>query len=159
MQKIIILLVLMASFQLPCFAQSQHVEQIPSSMRTPQDIARWLSRNFTYEMEWPDTWQSSSETASLKKGDCEDFAVLTQELLARLGIKSDIVIVRFKDLKVAHAICVWKYGEFYNFMSNRQIYETNATSVEEAVQKYFPDWQKIIFTDSNKHYAKVITRN
>ncbi|MBN1527029.1 MAG: hypothetical protein JW919_05575 [Candidatus Omnitrophica bacterium] len=158
MQKTIIFLAIMAVFQFSCFAQSQHVEQAPSSMSTPQEIARWLSRNFTYEMEWPDNWQSSSETARLKKGDCEDFAVLSQALLARLGIKSDIVIIRFKDLKVAHAICAWKYGKYYSFMSTRQLYETNATSIEEAVEKYFPDWQKIIFTDAKKHYAKVITR-
>jgi len=158
MQKIIISLVVIASLQFPCFAQSQHVEQAPSSMRTPQDIARWLSRNFTYEMEWPDTWQSSDEMVRSKKGDCEDFAVLSQALLARLGIKSDIVIIRFKDLKVAHAICIWKYGQYYSFMSTRQLYETNATSIEEAVEKYFPDWQKIIFTDANKHYAKIVTR-
>ena len=149
----------MASLQFPCFAQSQHVEQAPSSMRTPQDIARWFSRSFSYEMEWPDNWQSSDETACRKKGDCEDFAILSRELLARLGIQSDIIIIKFKDLKIAHAICIWKYGEYYSFMSTRKLYETNATSIEEAVEKYYPDWQKIIFTDANKDYKKVITRN
>lgn len=59
-----------------------------------------------YEMKIGDKLQTPKETMQLKTGDCEDFAVLTNYLLKQIGIKSEIVIIKFKRLNIEHAICI-----------------------------------------------------
>lgn len=143
----------------PAFCFSQSLETASSFIHQPQELAIWLSQGFKYEGEMPDYWQTAQETLNLRKGDCEDFAILSQAVLARLGINSSILIIKFKDLKQSHAICVWKDEQsFYNIISNRKLMQTKARTIKAAVQEKYPDWQSIIFTNPKKQYIKVVRR-
>jgi len=155
------------SLILPCKGFSREVEPspysiqkgVPSTIQSPQAISDWLSREFTYRLELPDRWQAPSETLSSKMGDCEDFALLGADLLRRIGIESDIAIVKFRDLNVSHAICIWKNSEgSFDFMDDRRLRRTGEKRIEDAVGRYYPDWEKIVFVDSRKRTKRTIRR-
>jgi len=130
---------------------AQGVESIPSYVTTPAQLSQWLTADFKYETEMPDYWQPAEETIDLKKGDCEDFAILAQAALEQLNIPSQIVVINFKDLpNQAHAVCVFKTGDFYNFITNQQLIQTNASTISAAIQGQYPDWEKITFTNAKK---------
>ena len=131
----------------------------PSSLQSPKDISDWLSKEFSYRFELPDRWQDPTETISLKTGDCEDFAILSSELLGRIGISSDIVIVKFRDLNISHAICIWKNPNgSYDFISDRRLHRSGRERIEDAVERYYPDWEKLIFVDRNKKLKRTLCR-
>lgn len=152
------LIVLVAINATSAFGQS--AELTLSSIKTPEEIARWLSDEFMYILEFPDKWQSAEETIRTKKGDCEDFAILTSEILTRQGVKNNIVIVKFDKLGTSHAICIWKSSRgTYNFISNRKLIRTGESSIDSAIEKYYPDWNKIVFTDKKRNNGRVIRRS
>ncbi|MFH1552929.1 MAG: transglutaminase-like domain-containing protein [Candidatus Omnitrophota bacterium] len=144
---------------LPTKGFSKELEGVPSSLQTPQDLANWLSREFVYRIEFPDRWQMPQETINSKKGDCEDFAILVSSLLTQSGTPNDIIIVKFRELNISHAVCIWQDKDgTYNFISNRKLTHTGRKSIEEAIGKFYPDWEKIIFSDGKKQHRKILVR-
>lgn len=140
------------------FSQSQEVTL--STVKTPEEIARWISSEFTYSVEFPDKWQSPEETIRLKRGDCEDFAILASEALKRQGIDNDIVIVKFEGLDTSHAICIWKDSRgIYSFISNKKLMKTGETDIRGAIERYYPDWRRITFTDPEHRNKRVLRRS
>lgn len=147
----------LSSAQTTCFAQEP--KGIPSSVKTAQDLSNWLSSEFTYRMEFPDKWNSPLAMIASKQGDCEDFAMLAAHFLKTLGISSDLVIVKFNRLEVAHALCMWKTKDgTYNFFTNSKLKRTGETDLKKAIGRYYPDWDKIIFSGEDKNYKRVISR-
>ncbi len=132
------------------------VEKDRSDIQSPNDVAKWLSKEFTYEWQIPTPWQSAQETMNLKRGSCMDFAILSQSLLSRMGVHCDIVIIKFKNLKIAHAVCAWKDKKGYSFMTNKEYVQTRAHSLRDAVNKYYPDWKEIVFTTPDKRQGEII---
>lgn len=138
------------------FAAASWQSQVVS-IKTPENLANWLKNDFEYVWESFDAWQSPQETINLKKGDCEDFAILAAEVLRRLGVSSDILIIKFKDLKTAHAVCAFKgRGGKYQFISNRQLIETQEDKLQEAIKKIYPDWDYVIFTSPQREYSRLL---
>ncbi len=134
---------------------AQVVEAIPSYVTTPAQLSQWFTAEFKYETEMPDYWQSAEETVDLKKGDCEDFAILAQVALEQSNIPSQIVVINFKGLpNQAHAVCIFKTGDFYSFISNQQLIQTNASTISAAMQEQYPDWEQITFTNAKKENLK-----
>ncbi len=85
-----------------------------------------------------------------------DFAILSQDLLSKMGVHCDIAIIKFKGLKIAHAICAWKDKKGYSFMSNHEYVQTRAQSLRDAISKYYPDWKEIVFTTPDKREGEII---
>jgi len=158
MKKILILTIFLVNiFYGACFAQSEAA--IPASISTPGELASWLSSEFSYRMEILDDWQKPGETVSSRTGDCEDFAMLAASFLSRQGIKNDLIIVRFRDLPMSHAICMWQEDDgTYSFISNRKMYCTRKGSIREAVERYYPDWESLLFTDKNRKMIRTVRR-
>jgi hypothetical protein len=135
-----------------CFAQGL---ETPSTINSPENLAGWLAKNFRYELKLTDAWQTPQETVSLKKGDCDDFALLAQAVLKKLGIKSDVVIIKFRGLNVLHAICIWKDKTgLYSFISNCKLTRTGKADIQQAIAKFYPDVKSIIYTDQNMRFTK-----
>lgn len=101
--------------------------------------------------------QQPEVTWGLKRGDCEDFAYLTQALLKQIGIPSQILLVFLKPYRYSHAVCVfsqtWEtYYEgnvhcertVYKIFSNGKLYDRNYNSINEIIQKIAGD-HKIVF--------------
>jgi len=154
-----LLITILLSIPAICFAQ--RVEDAALLIHSPAELSTWLSRDFKYELEIPDYWQSADETLHSGKGDCDDFAILSSAILTQLGVPNQILVIKFRDLKQAHAVCVFQEKESgnYNFISNQSIIATNKQLLREAVEAIYPDWEAIVFTNQNKEYQKVITRD
>lgn len=140
-------------------SHARELDQMPSSVKTPEALAEWLASEFKYRLEFPDKWQSPDETILSKQGDCEDFAVLTSACLNRMGIANNILIVKFKNLGTSHAVCAWKDDAgSYNFISNRSLKQTHKKTLEAAIEKYYPDWGRITFTDEYNNRIRTLSR-
>ncbi|NQT32889.1 MAG: hypothetical protein HQ594_04375 [Candidatus Omnitrophica bacterium] len=112
---------------------------------------------FSYVWEIPDSWQSPQETINKKAGDCEDFAALASAYLGSIGIPNDLIILEFKDLDISHAVCAWKNEKNrYNFISNQTLVRTGKKDILEAVEEYYPDCEKIVFSDLEKKHSQSI---
>ena len=138
---------------------SEAAEGVPVEVQTPQALMQWMQKDFTYAMKMPDKPQSVEETINRKKGDCDDFAVLAQSALSEMGIKSHVIIIEFKGLNVKHAVCVWKdTNGTYNIISNRKQYRTGKPNVRQAISKYYPDWQRIVYSNAKRQHVSTETR-
>jgi hypothetical protein len=158
MKKLIITMILLA-LVFPNVCYSRNVSGVPVSVTTPRELAEWLSCEFSYRMELRDDWQTPRETIRSRQGDCEDFAILVSTVLSRQGIANDLITVYFKDLPVAHAICMWKENDgTYSFMSNKKLYRSRENSIRNAIRKYYPDWEKIAFVGPEKKVIKTVRR-
>ncbi len=86
----------------------------PVDLGTLQDVNALINSSVMYQTELPpaDVWQTPEETARLKTGDCEDFAIAKYYALAKDGVdpKDMYVVVglyegKGKDKsKQAHAV-------------------------------------------------------
>ena len=160
MIKVIRLTLMLIMFiSLISFAEAREIENLPT-FKTPQQLSNWLMCNFKYHKEIGDHWQSPEETLQKRSGDCEDFAILVIVMLKKMGIKSDMVILTFRGLSMGHVICIWKDCDgIVNFISNRELVYTRKTSIEEAVKRFYPDCNGIIYNDNrlkraNRRYNK-----
>ncbi|MCM8761591.1 MAG: transglutaminase-like domain-containing protein [Candidatus Omnitrophica bacterium] len=125
-------------------SHTANLEELARSLRTPEEVARWMSEELTYELKLPDEPRSPHQTLLARCGDCDDFAKLASVILARMGIENEIIVIRFKGLSVAHAICVWRENSGpYSFISNRELQKTDQDSVEKLVRKFYPDYESI----------------
>lgn len=159
MKKAIITILILIMVLAPNICFSQNLDESISSINTPQDLVNWFSKEFSYKWEIIDNWKTPQETINSKEGDCEDFAILASVALSRMGIANDILVIKFKDLNLAHCICIWKGKDgTYKFISNRKLQNTGKYKIKEAIEKFYPDWERITFTDYEKKYAKVIQR-
>ncbi len=127
-----------------CFA-GDALSGIPSYVKNPDELARWLAQDFRYRYSIPNIPQTPEETLKLKGGDCDDLAALASAVLEDMGISSSVVAISFKDPNDGHAICVWKDADgAYSFISNQQIFHTTKTTVDESVKTVFPNAVKVL---------------
>lgn len=158
--RFLVMPLLLTTFLAPDLsATSEELGDMPCSIGTAQELADWLSSEFKYQWKLNTRSQSAAQTILSKNGNCKDFAVLASAFLSKIGVKNDIAIVSFKDLNISHAICVWKdTEESYSFISNRSLFKTGKRSLEDAIERYYPDWEKIVIADSAQQYIRVIRR-
>lgn len=158
MRPFIISLLLSLLLTIPGFCQE--LDKVLTFIRNPQEMVEWFDQDFINQWEMPDDWQNPQQTLNSKKGDCEDFAILSKAILDRLGYAADILIVKFNRLNIGHAICIFKDNQdAYSFVSNKKLTSTGKKTIEEAIDKFYPDWESIIFTDPDKEYTKTILKD
>jgi hypothetical protein len=130
----------------PCDAQDSG--GVPRSIRTPEQIVSWFASEFEYQLKMPDRPQTPTETLELRTGDCDDFAALAKVILEGQGIKSDVVIIKYRGLNIMHAICIYKENNgTYSFISNKELQRTGETDMTRAVAKFYPDMERIMVAD------------
>ena len=159
MRKLILLVILVVyavSMAAPCLPYGSI--GFPAYIRSPDQLADWLKSEFTYEMKFPDYKQTVEETLKRHSGDCDDFASLSSSVLDNLGIKNDIVVIKFRQLGIMHAVCAFKDGKTYSFISNRSIVRTNGHSTNEAIAEIYPDWERLIYTSTGGKELRVVDR-
>lgn len=133
----------LSSAQIP--AQSLSLPQIAVSINTPEDIARYMWRNFIYQKDQrqfgkADQWQSPDQLLSTGQGDCEDFALFAHKLLKIKGYTSFLMNIYGRSY--AHTICVFKENGQYHAVDGTKIKKVNAGTLEELIQKIHPFWTK-----------------
>lgn len=139
----------------PAWSAIRAVEDPQPGLNSPEDLARWLSREFSYTMTLPDGVHSPDATIASRSGDCDDFAILASDILTRMGVENRVLVIRFTGLSMAHAICIWREPNgLYSFISNREICRTGKDSVEEAVRKFYPDCETIASIDPREYIRR-----
>lgn len=102
---------------------------------TPENIGEYLKSNIYYTADKNDHWQTAEETLQRGEGDCEDFSILAQYYLDKIGIKGQIVyynMMKGKDWK-AHAICIFKERDgTYSYISTEKYQKVNGKSIREC---------------------------
>ena len=131
---------------------------IPYFVRSPESLVEWFQAEFVYELKFPDRRQTPDETMRRRTGDCEDFALLSRAVLKDLGITSDVVIIKFREINVMHAVCIFRRGATFSFISNKEILRTRGRSVTAAITEKFPDWEKIIYLTASGEFGRKVER-
>jgi len=82
------------------------------NLRSVEDVNLVINTAVKYsaELRGEDIWQPPSVTWTLKRGDCEDFAILKYAMLMKAGIPARVVIGEIKSLasedgRIPHAWC------------------------------------------------------
>jgi hypothetical protein len=156
MKKIILIIALLAQFLSPvCFAAGILESDIPSYVKTPDDIAKWFSHDFKYQLIIPNTPQTLEETLKTRGGDCDDFAALAYAVLARMGISGSVAVIMFKDSYSSHSVCIWMEADgTYSFISNQEIYHTGEKTPEGAIKKVYPAYRKIVLNFDRREQGR-----
>lgn len=158
LRLIFALVLLMQLISIPPASFAYSPDTAPYSIKSPEELAYWLRNEFAYEMKFPDHLQTPEETMALHRGDCDDFAVLSRAILRGIGIRSDAIIIKFRQIGIMHAICIFKKGRTYSFISSRELVRTRGHSITEAVTETFPDWEQIIYVKEGGEYGEVVDR-
>ena len=116
----------------------------PSSVNDPVTLGNWLTNNFTYQDEAPEEyWKTPKETVRDKGGDCEDFAILAQYVLKKLGYNAYVVVIKYSDTEFMHAICVLKHKDgTFSYYSNKYYFGRRFASVPELLSCHAITWKK-----------------
>jgi len=85
MRKIFFVLLVIMAAVVP-FAHAAHgLEAAMSSIRSPEDIARFFSQEFTCTMTFPDRAHSPEETIQAQSGDCSTIASIGPQTYVKTG--------------------------------------------------------------------------
>ena len=117
----------------------------------------------TYTAEDKDYWQTPEETVNRGKGDCDDFARLSLDILVRIQKRKDVRFVIYtgyytkdgKDKFSQHAVCVFPYNGKYSTFSNYQYYY-NKDNLIDTGHIFFPKGLK--YMEVRNDEGKIISR-
>lgn len=132
----VVILSIFCILSCPMIAKSETVDEVALRILSPEKIEAFYNEGFKDIIKVPDVPQTPQETLDLKSGDCDDFAKLTQAILKRFGIESEIVYIKFNKLETKHAICIWKDGKYYNYFDGKKLVKTKLTSAQEVADQY-----------------------
>jgi hypothetical protein len=106
-----------------------------NSIRTVEDYAAWLGKNMAYQRETgsADQWLDPIEFLKIKRGDCEDFAILNARALQVLGYKTHIITL--SSSQSSHAICTFQYGGKFYWFDNAALKSSSATTLLTFAQE------------------------
>ena len=100
-------------------------------IETLEEYALWLKENVRYKADlFGDSWSSPEETLMRRRGDCEDFAFLSEEVMSQLGYEPCVIAFMRKDAGDWHAICTFKVEGRYHYFDNFNLVKTRAESLE-----------------------------
>lgn len=112
---------------------------------TPQAVAEYLRREFTFRRDVElfdqiEYWQTPAEFLSRRMGDCEDYALLAQTLLAQNGIEA-YVFSLFGEGDYAHTVCVFVDDRGrYNVINQDKIRYYRAKTLQDLASAMYPAW-------------------
>ena len=158
-----------ANAQLP--DRNLSLAEIAHQLRTPDNIAHYLWRNFLFESDWhlygrEEYRQSAEEFLSAGRGDCEDFANMAYTLLRFNGI--DAYLMNIYGNRFAHTICIFKENGKYQAIDGSELKRIEAENLNELAAQIHPEWnQAKVGTPLNAsgkngffiHFAKSLQAN
>ena len=130
------------------------------SASTPEQLARFLNAHLTFQEDLSlfgqaDYWQAPEEVLVRGRGDCEDYALLANDLLKRQGKKS-FVFSLYGPKGYAHTVCVFVEGGRYNLLNQDRLIRTQAASLEELAGKLCRDWEWGAVAERNDHRGRAV---
>ncbi len=128
-----------ANAQLP--DRSLSLADLAHQLKTPENIAQYLWRNFVYENDRrlfgrEDYRQSPEEFLSNKRGDCEDFANMAYQLLRLNGFEAFLMNI-YGD-RFAHTVCIFKENGKYRAIDGSDLKQIPAKDLNELANQIRP---------------------
>ena len=119
-----------------------------------EDYSSWLQNNIHYEKAGgTEDWSKPAEIIERKKGDCDDFAVLTSAVARVMGYQPRFIALIRKakgtDETIAHAVCVFQHNGNYVWFDNGKLIRTQAKTMDEFGQYITANYQYIQLSELN----------
>lgn len=73
---------------------------------TPARLVRLLAARVSYERDVEDYWSPARGVWSMRRGDCEDYAMVVSAYLTRHGVEHEVVSFALKESLAGHAAVV-----------------------------------------------------
>ena len=120
------------------------LEAIANTYPTPKALARFLHEAITFKTDEElfgiaDYWQAPEDVLARRAGDCEDYALLAQAVLARRGITAYVLSVYGTD-GYAHTVCAFLEAGRYNVINQDRLQSYQAPSLEVLAKSLYPGW-------------------
>ena len=136
------------------------LDLVAQSYSTPEQLARFLNAHLTFQEDLSlfgqaDYWQAPEEVLVRGRGDCEDYALLANDLLKRQG-KETFVFSLYGPKGYAHTVCVFVEGGRYNLLNQDRLIRTRAASLEELAGKIFRDWEWGAIAERHGHRGRAV---
>ena len=133
-----------ANAQLP--DRSLSIVDLAQHLRTPENIAHYLWRNFLFETDQhqfgrEEYRQSPEEFLSNRQGDCEDFANMAYKLLRLNGFDAFLMNIYGEDF--AHTICIFKENGKYQAIDGSELRRLQAESLNDLANQIQPSWKEV----------------
>ena len=136
------------------------LEVIAQAYPTPDQLALFLRKNIVFENDLQlfgqvDYWQLPEEFLARGRGDCEDYALLAQDLLSRQGIEA-FVFSLYGEGGYAHTVCVFVEEGRYNVMNQDHLIRLQAGSLKELADRLYPRWSWGAVAERRGHRGQAI---
>lgn len=136
------------------------VEALVRLTRSPEQLARFLRENILFREDLRqfglvDYWQDPEELLSRRQGDCEDYALLAQAVLSRLGVPS-FVLSLYGQAGYAHTVCVFEEQGRYNVINQDKVIRYRAGSLEELATRLYPRWDWGAVAERQGHRGRAV---
>ena len=93
--------------------------EVQHAYANPREICRTVEKNIRYVTEDSDTWSPAAQTWGRGRGDCEDFALIVQELCRLSGIDTKVhLYFPATGGREGHAVLVGEFEGKMWFSSN-----------------------------------------
>jgi len=103
------------------------MEEVIAASSSPEDIASYVSSQISYRSDYGDEWAPAAETWSRGRGDCEDFAVVMQDMCGRIGVEVHVYMFFPAGRREAgHAVAVGQWQGHYWVSSNGSYQEADS---------------------------------
>jgi len=121
-----------------------NLETLARTHPNPESIARFLRDGVTPAddqdlFDRAEYWQTPEEFLMRRRGDCEDYALFSQALLARLGFEA-FVFSLYGEGGYAHTVTVFKEKGRYQVLNQDRLIRFNAKTLEELASWIYPPW-------------------
>lgn len=121
------------------------VPLVPPQVKDAQSLYEYEKKEFSYQNEDGDYWQTPEETLKDKGGMCADFAFYNEAVLTKMGYEAHAIAIygRQEGKKVGHAITVikmpngkWRYtsNQFYSYFRDFE-------SIKDIIDFEMPEWK------------------
>lgn len=137
-----------------------NLEAIVRSHPTPEAVARFLQDWATSASDQDlfgrnEYWQAPEEFLMRRRGDCEDYALLTQALLERLGFEA-FVFSLYGERGYAHTVTVFKEKGHYHVLNQDRLVRFYAKSLEELASRIYPSWTWGAVAVQTRHQGRIV---
>lgn len=136
------------------------LDSIAQAYPTPERLAAFLHQNVIFQDDLRlfgqiDYWQAPEEMIARRQGDCEDYALLAQDLLNRQGTEA-FVFSLYGEAGYAHTVCVFMEGGRYSVMNQDRLMRLQAGSLEELAGRLYPRWNWAAVAERREHRGRAV---
>ena len=125
-------------------SEPSRLEEVALRCSTPEQLAAFLNQRILFQEDIclfnrVDYWQEPEEFLDRGAGDCEDYALFSEEILKRQG-REALVLSLYGPGGYAHTVCVFQENHRYNVLNQDRVIRYGAGSLEELAGRLCRDW-------------------